>query len=164
MFSADLLPHMLQNHPVVMLFYGLSWRKNFLMNSALTVKYKSPACLWTLAWIDTWRGFIWRGLLLSFRFVTVNSGFLSSYNIWEEILVSSGYTEHLMAPKYMLLLLLFIKQVRWKLRGDQTQLQVLPYNSLACSTWKPWHASALKIVLCTSLLEILWTFSTFSSA
>ena len=33
-------------------------------------------------------GFILRGLLFSFRFVTVNSGFLSSYNTQEEVLVS----------------------------------------------------------------------------
>lgn len=163
MFSADLIPQMMQNHPVVMLFYSFLWRKNILMNNALTVKYKSPACLWYLTWIHTWRGFIRRGLLLGFRFLRVNSGFLSSYNTWEEVLVSSGYTEHLMAHKYTLLLLLVIKQVRWKLHGDQTQLQVLLYNSLACSTWEPWHASDFKMVLCTSLLAILWTFSTFSS-
>jgi hypothetical protein len=111
-FSADLIPQMLQNCPVVMLFYSLLWRKNILMKNALTVKYKSPACLWCLTWIHTWRGFIRRGLLLGFRFLTVNSGFLSSYNTWEEVLVSSGYTEHLMAHKYTLLLLLVIKQVR----------------------------------------------------
>jgi hypothetical protein len=162
-FSTDLIPQMLQNHAVVMLFYSLLWSKNILMNNALTVKYKSPACLWCLTWIHTWRGFIRRGLLLGFRFIRVNSGFLSSYSTWEEVLVSSDYTEHFMAHKYTLLLLLVIKQVRWKLCGDQTQLQVLPYNSLACSTWEPWHAIDLKMVFCTSLLAILWTFSTFSS-
>ena len=156
-FSADLIPQMLQNHPVVMLFYSLSWRKNILMNNALTVKYKSPACLWCLTWIHTRRGFIWRGLLLGFRFVTVNSAFFPSYNTWEVVFVFSGYTEHFMAHKYTLLLLLVIKKVRWKLRGYQTQLQV------ACSIWEPWHANNLRMVLCTSLLAILWTFSTFSS-
>jgi hypothetical protein len=45
-FSADLLPQTLQNLQVVMLVHRLVWRYIFLVNSALTVKKKSPTYSW----------------------------------------------------------------------------------------------------------------------
>lgn len=81
------------NLPVVALVNCLAWRNKFLISNAFTAEkmFFIYDDLSRFLRICKGHSLLPRGLLFSFWIITVNTGFFSHYDLWEEVLVISDF-------------------------------------------------------------------------
>lgn len=135
--AAGLLPQMLNCLMAVILVCCLVRTNKFLMKHVLMVEKDHQHAL------DCWHNFlcfvlmqrVWISplteLMFGFCIVTVNTGFIFFYDPQDEVLVD--FIQQFLAHRHTLLLLLIVEHLRHKLHGDTPFVQVLYWNSLACS-------------------------------